>query len=118
MTISMTKCLSALKNGAFTNKDKIVVPFSKANLDVAAFLSKNRYISSYETYNNKTIALFLSYNDYKLPAISELAIVSKPERSIKFKKGKASAFSNGLSTSYFCNQAPTQKYGELGFILR
>jgi len=64
------------------------------------------------------ITIFLNYNDQALPAITKLTFVSKPERSIKFKKTKRDNQKNPLSSSFFRAQFSQQKYGELAFIIR
>ena len=118
MNLSMSKLLSNLKNGVYNGKEKIVIVYSAKNVEVVKFLSKRRYISGFEVIGKKAITIFLNYNDQALPAITELTFVSKPERSIKFKKTKRDDQKNPLSSSFFRARNSQQKYGELAFIIR
>jgi ribosomal protein S8 len=118
MNISTSKLLSNLKNGVYNGRDKVVIVYSAKNVEVVNFLSNCRYISSFEIVGKKAITIFLNYNDQALPAITELTFVSKPERSIKFKKTKRDNQKNPLSSSFFRAQFSQQKYGELAFIIR
>lgn len=114
----MSKFLSNLKNGIYNGRSTIIVNYSKYNIEIAEFLSLKRYISGFEVTKKKAILVFLNFDDKLLPAISELSLVSKPERVIKFRKTKYNRSSNPLSNSFFRARNSTKGYGELAFILR
>jgi len=118
MNLSTHKFLSGLKNSVYNKRHKFIAVYSKSNVKIANLLLKKGYISSFEVNNKKTISVFLNHNDYALPTISELTIVSKSERVIKFKKTRYDYSTNLLASSFFRAQNLKQNYGELAFILR
>lgn len=118
MQVSVNNLLSCLKNSISTKQNKAIVPFSKANLDTVKFLRKSRYISGFEVVQNKTITIFLSYDNNGLPALVELTSTSKPGRTVKIKKLKTASLEVSLSTPFFNFFNSKQNYGDLIFILR
>lgn len=71
--------LIRLKNSYMAHKREVVLPYSKAALNVGQVLVKEGYLESVKSANdgNKTINATLKYVDRR-PAISDIKIVSKP----------------------------------------
>lgn len=89
MTNSIADLVARIKNGYLAKKDRIVVQFSKMNLEVLKVLKKEGYIKDYDLNDSdakKSIITTLLYNK-TTPVLIEINTVSTPGKRV-YRKSK------------------------------
>ncbi len=77
--------LTKIRNAQAVKKETVIIPYSKLKMEIAKALLKCDYIKEINRRgkkNKKTIELTLSYDESGKPAISHIARISKPSRSV------------------------------------
>ena len=102
---SIIDMLIRIKNAQMNKKERVLVSFSKANLEVAKILKSKNFIQDFERKKKKikkTEHPFLEINlgsGKQEPAIAGLKIVSKPSRRFYIKKEEIKPVVSGYGIS-------------------
>jgi|TARA_B110001452_G_scaffold238691_1_gene219330 ribosomal protein S8 len=114
MNHSFIQLFNAYRTSIVRKKTKLNLKFSQQNLLFAEFLLKNALISGFNTQiqrKNKTITLFLKYDQKNLPAINDFSVASK----VSFPRPITKISSNDENLGFIINL--TQKKGNYGRLL-
>lgn len=82
MSNSIADIAIRIKNGYMAGKPVIAATYSKLNVTILEILKKEKFIADYRILEDgvkKTMQIELRYTDLQ-PAVSEVALVSKPGR--------------------------------------
>ncbi len=86
MTDPIADLLTRIRNAQLVKHDRLDVPESKLKLEICRILAEQGYVSGFEPNNEegvqKSIRIYLKYNEDGEPAIRHLARVSKPGRRV------------------------------------
>jgi len=102
---SIIDMLIRIKNAQTEKKERVSVPFSKINLEVAKILKSKNFIQDLERRKKKVKKTEHPFLEIKLnsgkqePAITGLKIVSKPSRRFYIKKGDIKPVVSGYGIS-------------------
>jgi small subunit ribosomal protein S8 len=91
--------LTRIRNAVMVRHDTVLVPASKIKLAIAKVLREEGFISNYEVIRGKpqrTIKIFLKYDEKNQPVITELERVSKPGLRVYVGRGEIPRIAGGL----------------------
>ena len=103
--ISIIDMLIRIKNAQMNKKERVLVSFSKANLEVAKILKNKNFIQDFERKKKKIKKTEHPFLEIKLnsgkqkPAIAGLKIVSRPSRRFYLKKEEIKPVVSGFGIS-------------------
>ena len=103
--ITLLDMLIRVKNAQMNKKERVLVSFSKANLEVAKILKNKNFIQDFERKKKKIKKTEHPFLEIKLnsgkqkPAIAGLKIVSKPSRRFYIKKEEIKPVVSGYGIS-------------------
>ncbi|MBI5116688.1 30S ribosomal protein S8 [Candidatus Poribacteria bacterium] len=94
--------LTRIRNASEAVKEKVDIPASRMNEDIAKVLKQEGYVTDYKIIDNRkqgVIRIFLKYGVGQERTISGLRRVSKPGRRIYKKAGEIPRVMGGLGVA-------------------
>ena len=102
MTDPIADMLTRIRNANIRRHDVVLVPSSKINLAIARILKEEGFISDYEVVRGKpqrTIKIYLKYDDKNEPILSGLERVSKPGLRVYVQRKEIPRVYGGLGVA-------------------
>ena len=101
MTVSdpIADILTRIRNAIMVRHESVMIPASRMKLAIARILKEEGFISDYEVVRGKpqrTIKIFLKYDDKNEPVLSGLERVSKPGLRVYVQKKEIPRVYGGL----------------------
>jgi len=102
MTDPLADMFTRINNAQSVSHPTVDIPFSKLKYEIAKILEKENFIEKIEKPKAKTgvrgegkvLKIFLKYKD-KIPAISEIKMISRPSQRIYLKSDKIKPIKGG-----------------------
>lgn len=94
--------LTRVRNASEAAKEKVDIPASRMNEDIAKILKKEGYVTDYKSIDDRkqgVLRIFLKYGVGQERTISGLRRVSKPGRRIYKKAGEIPRVMGGLGVA-------------------
>jgi len=104
MTVSdpIADILTRIRNAIMVRHESVMIPASRMKLAIARILKEEGFISDYEVVRGKpqrTIKIFLKYDDKNEPVLSGLERVSKPGLRVYVQKKEIPRVYGGLGVA-------------------
>ena len=104
MTVSdpIADILTRIRNAIMVRHESVMIPASRMKLAIARILKEEGFISDYEVVRGKpqrTIKIFLKYDDNNEPVLSGLERVSKPGLRVYVQKKEIPRVYGGLGVA-------------------
>lgn len=106
-TDPISDMLIRIKNGYLARKNEVLIPWSKTREAIANLLAREKYLTEVKIKTSgakKEIITKLLY-EKKVPALTDVKIVSKPSIRIYVKKSKIQRVVNGLGIAIISTPA-------------
>ncbi|MBI4078939.1 MAG: 30S ribosomal protein S8 [Candidatus Levybacteria bacterium] len=87
-----------IKNAARAGRQVVTMPYSSATAEIGAILVKEGFLKSLkeETANNKKVIVATLQYEKRIPAVSDVAILSKPSHHVYMKANRIGALRRSL----------------------
>ena len=98
MNSPITDLLIRIKNGYLAGKSEVQAIYSKTNHTILEILKKEKYVQNFslvDENNKKHFVVELLYEN-KVPAVTDVKIISKPGQKIHAKQAEIPAVRGGL----------------------
>ncbi len=94
--------LTRIRNGIMVRHESVLIPASRMKLALAVILKNEGFITDYEVLKGKperTIKVYLKYDEKKQPVLSGLERVSKPGLRVYVERKEIPRICGGLGTA-------------------
>jgi len=89
--------LTRIRNASRARHEQLDVPFSKMKESILRIFKEEGFIKNYEVLkDNRTIKVYLKYDEKNLPVIEGLKRISKPGRRVYVSKDEIPLVRRGL----------------------